>query len=98
MYLVITSWAAVRKRAAGVGALEISGCVVALGVAAGGAGFIVMITRSPTGTIGSTPPHAFFVFLLVGAIAAGSDLKVILAGAFPAFHAWLVTCGGCRSR
>jgi hypothetical protein len=80
LYLITTSWAAVRKRTIGVGALEIGGFVVALSVAAAGAAFIVMITGSPTGTIGSTPPQAFFVFLLVGSIAAASDLKVILAG------------------
>jgi hypothetical protein len=51
-----------------------------LGVVAAGAIFILMAMNSPTGRIGKTPPQAFYVFALVGAIAAAGDLKMILRG------------------
>ena len=42
--------------------------------------FILMAINSPTGRIGKTPPQAFYVFVLVGAIAAAGDIKMILRG------------------
>ncbi|HEY1710346.1 MAG TPA: hypothetical protein VGG10_18895 [Rhizomicrobium sp.] len=77
-YLVVTSWAAVRRRDGGAGLFETGGFAVALAVAAAGALFIVQARNSPTGTIAGNPPEAFYVFLFVGAIAAISDLRVIL--------------------
>jgi hypothetical protein len=80
LYMVLTAWMTVRRKDGGIGRFEIGGFVVALSVAAAGVIFIVRATNSPTGTVGSTPPQAFYVFTLVGAIAAASDLKVILRG------------------
>ena len=51
-----------------------------LGVVAAGAIFILMAMNSPTGKIGNTPPQTFYLFALVGAIAAVGDLKMILRG------------------
>jgi len=79
-YLVLTSWVAIRRRDGGIGGVEKAGFVVALTVFVAGMAFIVVAMNSPTGTIGDTPPQAFYVFALVGGIAAASDLKVILRG------------------
>lgn len=77
-YLVLTSWLTVKRRKPGVGLAEYLGFSTALSVALAGATFIWVAMRSPTGTVGETPPQAFYIFLLIGSIAAASDLKVIL--------------------
>ena len=79
-YLVATGWIAVKRKGGRIGRFEKAGLGVALAIVAVGASFIVMARNSPTGTIGDTPPQAFFVFTLVGAIAAGGDLRMILRG------------------
>ena len=80
IYLVTTSVAAIRRKDGRVGRFEKGGLAVALGVVAAGVVYILMARNSPTGTIGKTPPQAFLVFAIVGAIAAAGDLKVILRG------------------
>jgi hypothetical protein len=79
-YLVATSWMTIKRRDGGVGNFERVAFCVALAVCIAGMIFVIVALNSPTGTIGNTPPQAFYVFTLVGAIAAGSDLKVILKG------------------
>jgi hypothetical protein len=79
-YLVATAWATVRRKDGRAGIAEIAGLVIALGVVAAGAIFIAMAAHSPTGTVDHQPPEAFYVFTVVGAIAAISDLKVVLRG------------------
>ena len=79
-YLVATGWVAIKREDGRIGRFEKGGLGVALGVVAAGAIFILMAMNSPTGTIGKTPPQAFYVFALVGAIAAAGDLKMILRG------------------
>jgi hypothetical protein len=69
-YLVATGWAAIKREEGRIGHFEKGGLGVALGVVAAGATFILMAMNSPTGTVGKTPPQAFYVFALVGAIAA----------------------------
>jgi hypothetical protein len=79
-YLVATGWVAIRREDGRIGRFEKGGLGVALGIVAAGTIFILMAMNSPTGTIGKTPPQAFYVFALVGAIAAAEDLKMILRG------------------
>jgi uncharacterized membrane protein len=97
-YLVLTGWMAVQRQDGSIGRIEIGGFLVALTVCAAGAVFITLAANSPTGTIGKTPPQAFYVFTLVGAIAAASDLKVILKGGISgapriARHLWRMCAG-----
>ena len=80
LYLVVTSWIAIRRKDGRIGRFEKYGLAVALGVVAVGVIFIQMARNSPTGTIGKTPPQAFYVFAIVGALAAAGDLNVILRG------------------
>ncbi len=65
----------IRRRDGGIGAFEKAGFAVALGVVAAGLGFIAAARNSPTGTIANTPPQAFYVFVLVGGIAAARTSK-----------------------
>ena len=80
LYLVVTGWLTARRRDSDAGWLEMGGFVAALGVAGTGAYYVYLATHSPTGTVEDQPPEAFYLFLIVGAIAAASDLKVILRG------------------
>jgi hypothetical protein len=80
LYLVATSWVAIRRKDGAIGRFETGGFIVALAVCAAGASFILVAMNSTTDMAGNTPPQAFYVFLLVGAIAAACDLKVILKG------------------
>jgi uncharacterized membrane protein len=79
-YLVATSWVAIRRKDGGVGRFEKFGLAVALGIAAAGVFYIFMARSNPTGTIDDTPPEAFFVFAIIGSIAAAGDIRVILRG------------------
>ena len=80
LYLVATGWVAIKREAGRIGRLEKGGLGVALGVVAAAMTFILMSMNSPNGRIGKTPPQAFYVFALVGAIGAAGDLKMILRG------------------
>ena len=80
LYLVATGWVAIKRENGRIGRFEKSGLGVALAIVAAGATFILMAMNSPTGTVGKTPPQAFYVFAIVGAIAAAGDLKMILRG------------------
>ena len=79
-YLVATGWVAIKRENGRIGRFEIAGFGVASGVVAAGMIFILIAMNSPTGTIGKTPPQAFYVFAIVGTIAAAGDLKMILRG------------------
>jgi uncharacterized membrane protein len=79
-YLIATGWVAIKREDGRIGRFEKGGLGVALGVVAGGTIFILLAMNSPTGRIGTTPPQEFFVFALVGTIAAVGDLKAILRG------------------
>ena len=80
IYLVATSWIAIHRTDGHAGAIEKCAFVVVLGVVASGLLFMQIAKNSPTGTIGNTPPQAFYVFVIVGAIAAVGDLRMILRG------------------
>jgi hypothetical protein len=80
LYLLLTSWMTIRRKDGLVGPGEYAGLAVAIGVCVAGGIAIAIARNSPGGTIGDTPPQAFYVFLLVGSICAVCDLKVILSG------------------
>jgi hypothetical protein len=80
LYLVATGWMAIKRENGRVGRFEQAGLVVALAVVVAGAIFILVARNSPTGRVGATPPQAFYVFAILGAIAAVGDLKMIRRG------------------
>lgn len=96
LYLVATGWVAITREDGRIGRFEKVGLGAALGVVAAGGIFIRMAMNSSTGTIGNTPPQAFYVFAIVGAIAAAGDLRMILRGGISgsariARHLWRMT-------
>ena len=78
LYLLASAWLTVRRRDGGVGRPELALAVIPVGVALAGASFMLMARHDPSGTIDGQPPQAFYVFVIVGTIAALGDLKVIL--------------------
>lgn len=78
LYLLSTSFAAVRRKDGGIGRFEVAAFFVAVGVAAAGVFFIQEAAASPTGTIGGQPPQANYMFAGVASLAAACDLRVIL--------------------
>ena len=80
LYLIATGWMAVRRKDGRVGRFEKAGLAVALGVVLAGASFAAMARNSPTGTVGNTPPQAFYVFMILGSIGAIGDIHLIVRG------------------
>jgi uncharacterized membrane protein len=77
-YLVLSSWITVKRRQTTIGAFEIGGFFVAAAIAVCGIVFVLIARSSPTGTIENEPPQSFYVFTIVGTIAALSDLSMII--------------------
>jgi hypothetical protein len=95
-YLVATGWIAVKRKGGRIGRFEKAGLGVALALVAAGVSFVVMARNSASGTIGNTPPQAYFVFILIGAIAAAGDVRMIVRGSISgsariARHLWRMT-------
>ncbi len=79
-YLVASAWLTVSRKDGSTGRLEVGGFIVALGIVAAGVILFRLAANSPTGRLDNQPPQALYLFVLVGSIAAVSDLKVILRG------------------
>jgi len=93
IYLIGTSWMTIRRKDGRAGVFEKCALAAALGVIAAGLLFMQMAKHNPTGTTANTPPQAFLVFVLIGAIGAAGDLNMILRGSIPgvsriARHLW----------
>lgn len=80
IYLVGTSWMAIRRKDGRAGVFEKCGLALAFGVIAAGLLFMQMAKNNPSGTTANTPPQAFYVFVFIGAIGAIGDLNMILRG------------------
>ena len=79
LYLLVSAWQTVRRGEGTIGSAEAAASLVPFGIVAAGVTFMVMAAASPSGTIDGEPPQSFYVFVIVGAIAALSDVKVIVA-------------------
>jgi hypothetical protein len=80
IYLVSTAWMAVRRKASGVGRLEVAAFLLALVAAAAGVIFGLLAAASPTGRLDGDPPLGYFVLAGFPALAAAVDLGVIRRG------------------
>jgi hypothetical protein len=79
-YLVVTGWLAVRRKEGSVGLFEFGAALIALSTAVAGVTFGLQAANSPTGMLDGAPAPPYFVFAAVAALAAASDLRVILRG------------------
>lgn len=79
LYLVISAWLAVRPAATVPRRLDIAGLIVALATVAIGVLWAVQASYSPTGTLDGSPPQAFYVFIVLGGLAAIGDARRCLA-------------------
>lgn len=79
-YLVVTAWAAARRRDGQAGGLERAGLVVALACAAAMLGLGLLASGSPSGRFDSLPAAAHYPFAFLAALAAGLDLNFLRRG------------------
>lgn len=79
-YLVVTSWATVRRRDGQAGRLELYGLPVAVGCAGAMLAFGLLGASAPDGRMDSLPAAVHFPFAALAALAAGLDLNFILRG------------------
>jgi len=76
-YLVLSSWMTVKRPPGRFGAPEFATLVLAIGVAALGAGFGYQALNSPTGLIDGLPPQPAFIFAGLATLGALLDLSVL---------------------
>lgn len=93
LYLIATAWLAAKRPDGPIGWQERILFLFPVGAIVAGIYFIIVAANSPSGTIDDAPPQAFYMFLVFGFLAAGSDLKVILRGSIAgaariARHLW----------
>lgn len=80
LYLLVSGWQTARRRPFVAGRSEYIGLAIALAITGLGLLFMVMGAGSPTGTVDGTPPQAFVIFVIAGALAAAGEIRVIWKG------------------
>lgn len=78
LYLVVSSWVAIKRRKKFVGPWDAVGFVIALTTAISGAILIELAKSDPSGTIDGAPRQSFFIFMVLGTIATIDDLVYLL--------------------
>ena len=78
LYLLVSSWLTVKRRPGQIGRIEPIAALVPLGVTLAGAIFMFLASKDPSGTVDGQPPQAFYMFVIVGSIAAAADLRLVL--------------------
>ena len=79
-YLTATAWAAVKRPPGQVGRFEAGAGPAALGIAAAFLALAVIGGRMPGGMLDDEPSQLGYVFAVVAAIAAASDLRMVRRG------------------
>jgi len=95
-YLVLSSWAVVKRKPGRIGAFDYGLLLTSLTVVGVSAYFMSLAAESPNGKLDGQPAAAFVLFLLIGSLAAVGDLRLILkrgvTGAMRlARHLWRMT-------
>lgn len=95
-YLVLSSWAAVRRKPGQIGAFDYGLLLTSLAVVVASGYLMNLAAQSPTGKLDGQPAAAFVMFILIGSLAAVGDLRLILkrgvSGAMRlARHLWRMT-------
>ena len=79
-YLVVTAWATVRPPSVGARQLAVGAMLVALALGLLDLALGIVAVGRPHRTLAGVPAPAFFIFAIVGLLAAIGDLRVIRAG------------------
>ena len=79
-YLVATAWMTVRREAGSVGRFETVAFVAAFCAASAALAFGALAANGPKGVLGGYPATAYYVLAAIVALAAASDLRMILRG------------------
>ncbi|MES2317613.1 MAG: hypothetical protein V4631_08975 [Pseudomonadota bacterium] len=77
-YLVYTAWAVVRRKPNSVRFFDVGMLMASLSIATTAALFIWMASNSPNGKLDAEPPQAFYIFLVIGSLAAIGDLRLLI--------------------
>ena len=78
LYLLLTAWLAAKRPNPSVSWIEYVGLLVACLVFTAGLLFMYQGANHPSGTVDGSPPQAFVLFTVVGALAIVGDLRFIL--------------------
>jgi uncharacterized membrane protein len=79
-YLVVTAWATVHPLSVGARQLVVGAMLVALALGLLDLVLGIVAVGSPHRALGGVPAPAFFIFAIVGLLAAAGDFRVIRAG------------------
>jgi len=95
-YLVLSSWAAVKRKLGQIGAFDYGLLLTAIAVVGFSAYLKGLAAESPNGKLDGQPAAAFVMFMIIGSLAAVGDLRLILqrgvSGAVRlARHLWRMT-------
>ena len=95
-YLVLSSWAAVKRKPGQIDALDYGLLLTAIAVVGFSAYLKGLAAESPNGKLDGQPAAAFVMFMIIGSLAAVGDLRLILqrgvSGAVRlARHMWRMT-------
>ena len=95
-YLVLSSWAAVKRTPGQIGAFDAGLLLTSLSVVGASAYLMSLAAQSPTGQLDGQPAAASVMFILIGSVAALGDLRLMLrrgvSGAMRlARHLWRMT-------
>jgi uncharacterized membrane protein len=95
-YLVLSSWAAVKRKPGQIGAFDYGLLLAAIAVVGFSAFLMGLAAESPNGKLDGQPAASFVMFISIGGLAAVGDLRLILArgvsGAVRlARHLWRMT-------
>lgn len=77
-YLVLSSWAAVKRKPGQIGAFDYGLLLTSLTVVGASAYWMNLAAQSATGKLDGQPAAAFVMFLIIGSLAAVGDLRLIL--------------------
>jgi uncharacterized membrane protein len=78
VYLLVTGWSAVRRPAGSFGLFDVGVLLASLAICGAAALLMTMASNSPGGTLDGQPREAFFLFIIIGAIAVLGDLQLVL--------------------
>jgi len=78
LYLVVTSWLTVKRKAGTIGRAEVAAFLFAILLAAAAALIGIKAARSPTGLVGGFAASGYYVVGSIIALAAALDARVIL--------------------